>query len=150
MSWREEQLQFMRYDVGLSLSEIHYRTGIPKSTLSYVTRGLRTTPKAYDTSIRKAYKSESYYYLKDQGFPAHQANRFRGYGTDTIRELANDMNTMIESLGKGAAEELFKRSGFLYTFRYDQTIKEMTEKVRQGIEESELPWEEMKKDYPWR
>jgi transcriptional regulator with XRE-family HTH domain len=150
MPWRDEQLQFMRYDRGMSLSEIHYRTGVPVSTLSYVTRGLRHTPKAYSSGIRNAYKSESYYHLKETGFPATQANRFRGYAVNTIRELSNKMNVMIESLGKGAADQLFERSGFLYTFRREQIIEEMKQKVKEGIEKSDIPWEEMYKDYPWR
>lgn len=149
MNGIENQLNFMRYDVGMSLADISTETGIPQSTLSYVTRGLRSLPDQYKQSTINAYKRSTTSYLKEARFPQRTVSRFRGYAPDTLRGLKEELSVMKHALSEGAARQLFNVSWIKSPKTFQDYFDEMLIKIESGIEMSELDFDTMKDRYPW-
>lgn len=150
MSWREDDLQFMRWDVGMSVSQISDETGIPVSSVSYVTRGLRSLTTSYDVGLRNAYKRSTYTYLRNNSFDTSNSNRFRGYSVSTLREVSSQMNQMIQGLANGAYLQIYRYTQDRDQVNWNEVYNDMVTRISDGMSNSQVPHEEKWQDYPWR
>lgn len=92
-------------------TEVSVMTGIPQSTISYVSRGLRDLPEQYKPSLRNAYQREVYATLNSIVPNKVNSNRWRGYAPNTVNDVIKGMNDMIELYSYGAVSSIFKVLG---------------------------------------
>lgn len=94
-----------------TLSKISEETGIPASSLSYISRGLRDVPRVYKTTLANFYRREAYDRLRTVGLSSYQANRFRWHAPEKVLEVENTMREKLMELTLGALSSRAKGAG---------------------------------------
>jgi len=121
-------------------------SGVPRSTLSYVARGLRELPKQYSSSIRNVYQSEAYYNMKASGLSTTQANRFRWYSPETVLNVESTISMKINYCTLGAIGKKLQGLGRPATEEEVLSLwEEAHDAVFEGIQESKEPYEDIMK-----
>jgi len=118
-------------------------TGIPQSTISYVSRGLRELPKIYTTTMRNFYQRDAYATLKETGFSATQANRFKWYVPETVLDVTEIITDKVNSMAVGYVGH--KTEGIGGEFTQEQLrgfFDEGVEKVKEGLRKSYKTFEQ--------
>jgi hypothetical protein len=106
MGFYDSRLNFMLENH--SQAEVSLMTGIPQSTISYVSRGLRDLPDIYKNDVKNAYQRDAYKQLLNAIPNTVNANRFRGYAPDTVRGVIKEMNALVEEYSYGAVASIFQ------------------------------------------
>ncbi len=122
---------------------IAQETGIPRSTVGFVRRGERDLPDSYSNIMRNLYQRESYDRMKQIGFSAAQANRFRSYAPATVLDYMAEVSNKIETLATGLAIELRasdEASGIQRPWR--EYLDEARESITKGFQNSLKPKED--------
>lgn len=96
MTWALERLLYLnqRY----SFSQIEAQTGIPKTTISYVTRGERLLPTKYILPLRNAFARYNYLQLREAGLPTQLARSLRWASEDKRNQYLTSANKLIGQL----------------------------------------------------
>lgn len=129
-------------------NEVSLKTGIPQSTISYVSRGIRDLPVEYQTTLRNAYQREAYAQLKNIVPNTTNANRFKWYAPERVNEVMIGMKNMIEQYSYGAVAAVFKSLGRDPTKEEIETaLPAAQESVVKGLAKSPNSYEEWE-DYP--
>lgn len=121
-------------------------TGIPRSTIGFARRGDRDLPAQYETAMRALYQREAYTRMKEIGFSAPQANRFRSYAPSTVLSYMREVSNKIEELSYGLAIRLKsddESSGIIKPL--SSYLDESRESITKGFQHSLMPKEEWDK-----
>jgi len=125
-----------------TLTNISQSTGIPVSTLSYVSRGERNLPSKYITPLRNFYQRTSYQLMRTAGISVNQAHRFSWYQPEKVQLVLTEFETKIKYLTEGYVANYKK---YIDGEIDDNQVLELwydgEKAIREGIEESEEPYE---------
>ena len=116
---------------------IAQETGIPRSTVGFVRRGERDLPEQYSTAIRALYQREAYDRMKETGFSAMQANRFRSYAPDSVRYYMAEVSNKISELAWGLAiqlKESDEESGIFNSL--ESYYQDAADQIKEGFQHS--------------
>jgi len=125
-----------------TLTNISQQTGIPISTLSYVSRGERNLPSQYVTPLRNFYQRFSYQQMRTAGIAVNQAHRFSWYQPEKVQLVLVEFETKIKYLTEGYVANYKKYIDG--TINSDQALElwyDGEKAIREGIEKSEKPYE---------
>ena len=118
-------------------------TGIPKSTLSYVARGIRALPKQYELANRNVYQREGYRRMEETGVSANQARRFSWYVPEKVTNVISTVNEKVKYLKVGylgQKEHALGRSTL--PGERKAILKEADVAIREGLRQSPYTYEE--------
>lgn len=129
---------------GMSYAAIARETGIPyRQILKTRTGPIRMTAEQR-YNVRKAYRREAYGRLRATGFAPHQAKRWSQTVPVRVQIITSDLRLKIADLTNGAIANHFDANGIPTSpYNVDQIYDSMYDKVKSGIEQSELPTEEI-------
>lgn len=127
-----------------SQSWISRETGIPRSTLSYVARGLRELPQQYKTTLTNTYGREAYAQLRNSGLSSYQANRWKWYIPETAQSVIDNTILKVKEL---TTYWIGKRNYALGRNLTESEIAsqwdETEEEVKDALRKSQKPTEEI-------
>jgi hypothetical protein len=125
-----------------TLTSISQSTGIPISTLSYVSRGERNLPSKYTSVLRNYYQRNTYQIMRSSGISVNQAHRFSWYNPEKVQSILVEFETKIKYLTEGYVANYKK---YIDGEIEDDQVMELwydgEEAIRKGIEESDQPYE---------
>lgn len=103
MSWASDRLAFLneRY----SYADISEVTGIPASTIGYVTRGERPLGAQYILNLRSFYTKTVYKELREAGASTYLARAYRYRSTASANEFLKESSSVIGQLADYIFEE---------------------------------------------
>lgn len=143
MSSYAQRLSFMKqYMTYTEMSEL---TGIPRSTLNYVVRGVRDLSQQYRPLVEPAYRKTAYHALRDAGFSSYQANRWKWYSPSRVMEVMQDVATHTAYLARGTALKqwvAYQRRGI--EVDWDSLYADALQKQQYAYEHSDMSAEEYK------
>lgn len=140
------RLEYMRGF--LSRGEIQSQTGIHWARQEAYIRGTSSLSTDETRSLYNAYSRLSYSQLRESGMSASQASRFRNYAPTSLTDRISDMSTLISNLSEGSVKSIIARQGITVTYEeYLDMINEMQGKVKTGLQESKLTYEQWKEYY---
>ncbi len=87
--------------MGRSISWMSRVSGIPRSTMSNVLRGVRNLPSRYTSKARNFYQREAYEMLRDLGMPSHQSRRFSSFIPESVNLKAGLFDMKVKFCTKG-------------------------------------------------
>lgn len=140
MGIHDERLGYLLDE--LSQSDVVGMTGIPASTLSYVSRGIRTLPVVHEKALRNAYQREARFRMEDSGFSGSQRNRFASFAPSTVRKVTKDVQDKIEYLAWGTAKSMIARmatKGIILST--EDALEVATKQVKEGFLKSKWGYE---------
>ena len=130
-----------------SLGWIARESGIPRSALARLAEPGRIIPRQYETSLRNMYQRESYRRLREVGFSFHQARRFSSHAPESVSIKTLDMHLIIQDLTIGAVAREHEEMGLPeYSPISADLWDEMYTDIRDSMQKSKKPWEDLK--YP--
>jgi hypothetical protein len=122
-------------------------SGVPRSTLSYVARGLRELPAQYRESIRNVYQGEAYGNLRMSGASSTQANRFKWYVPETVLNVQSSYGLKAMEWTVGVIGSKLKGLGRPATEQEVLNLwDESYEDVIDGMQQSKEPYERVMED----
>lgn len=113
MSITLDRLAFIKS--GKTITEMAKSSMIPRSTLSYVLRGLRKLPDKYITNVRNYYYRDTWARLRSAGLPTHQVRRFYQSNPSNVTEILYTVNDTVTKLRDDKIER--------YESRYQRELK---------------------------
>lgn len=123
-------------------SYVSQQTGIPQSTISYVSRGLRELPSIYDRAMRNFYQREAYRRLYAGGVSSYQADRFKWYVPDSVHTQLNNLFEKINFLATGALASTLEGLNYIPTDKEYISLFELEkELMKQSTRKSSKPLE---------
>jgi hypothetical protein len=132
-------------------SYVSEQTGIPRSTLSYVARGLRELPADYYVDVNNFYSRYVADRLFDDGAPVHQATRFANASIATVKSK----EIFIRQVAQGITEQHLIRqaandglSGAQIETLFTDAWYETYDAIVSSMQQSEKPLEEWAEQYP--
>jgi hypothetical protein len=93
--------------------------------------------------VRALYQRESYAAMKEVGFSASQANRFRAYAPSSVLDLMREVSDKISELAWGLAianKESDEDSGIFNDL--ESYYEDAYDDIRNGFENSRLSYED--------
>lgn len=140
-TWASTRLTFLRG--AMSRLAIFNETGISTSIQNEIISG-KYVPVGYTRdAIRNLYQRTSYKMMKDTGFSANQANRFRAYTPDSVNERLTRVTELIDYLGRGALDQTLAKSGLtLDSGAYEATLESYTADIKKGMQRSTKTYED--------
>lgn len=138
-----QRLSFMKqYMTYTEMSEL---TGIPRSTLNYVVRGVRSLSEQYRPLVEPNYRKTAYRALRDAGFTSYQANRWKWYSPSRVMSVMQDVSTHTAFLARGTALKQwahYQREGI--EVDWDELYKDALRKQEYAYQNSDMSLEEYK------
>lgn len=141
MSWASVRLEFLRGFI--TRSAIAAETGLTSALQNDILSGVYNPTGLTKGYLDNLYKRTAYQEMKNVGFSANQANRFRSYSPETVLSRMETVKGLIDELAKGALDLKLEKakitlSGQAYTDAYD----DMYDTVKEGFSYSTKEYEE--------
>jgi hypothetical protein len=140
-TWASVRLEFLRGF--MSRAAIRAETGLTTAMQEEILTEKYIPIGETRNFIRNLYQRTAYDQLKDAGFSASQASRFRGYAPVTVLDRMETLTGMISDLAKGALDQKLARTGIeLGAGAYDEALTDYMDTVREGFSHSSKTYEE--------
>ena len=134
-------------------AEVSRETGIPSSTLSYGSRGLRDVPSSYTNDLRNYYQRQAYERARVAGVNVTSARRISWTSPENVTMKIAQFNDKVLSFTEGVAagriEAYENEFGKATQPVIDSIFAESYTSVVEGLRKSPVPIEDIiSGDYP--